>query len=64
MKYCHGCMKFGWEISKFVSDNNFNNVNLSNAQMFYKEWKIISSLHLVSVTLVRGRFTISIEQDK
>ena len=49
-----------------VSDNNDNIVVIMpiiyNAWI-YKEWQVMLSIHVVSMTL-RGPFTISIEQDK
>ena len=33
-------------------------------QILYKEWQLLSGLHLVLVDTTYGRFTFSIKQDK
>ena len=66
MKYCHGWLKYMYVcmyIKHLGSDSDCNIENLWGSMFFTcKEWRVISGLHLVLVTL-HGRCTNSIEQD-
>ena len=51
------------QMKKHVVSGIIKTIWIFNAQLFHEEWRIMTDVHLVSVTL-HGQFTIGIEQEK